>query len=229
MLLWEDEDYMLINKPPFIATLEDRADPNNILKLAKAYHADAQVCHRIDKETSGVLAIAKHAEAYRSLAVQFEERSVEKEYHAVVDGIHDLQDFKVDAPIYPMGKGIAKIDQRRGKEAVTYFTTTTAFRQHTLLSCKPISGRMHQIRVHLSSIGAPIVGDEQYGGKPFYLSTLKKKYNLKKWTEEQPLIKRFALHAKRLAFKLPNGELKSTAAPYPKDFNVLVKQLEKNA
>ncbi len=228
MILLENEDYILINKPPFIATLEDRASSVHLLKLAKEYHPDAQVCHRIDKETSGIMAIAKHPEAYRSLSLQFEQRKVQKEYHAVVDGVHDFKDREVDAPIYPLGKGVAKLDSRKGKEANTYFDTLDAFREHTLLSCRPITGRMHQIRIHLSSIGAPILNDEQYGGKVFYLSSLKRKYNLKQWTEEQPLIKRFALHAKQLGFQLLSGEMLITEAPYPKDFRVLLKQLDKN-
>ena len=87
---------------------------------------------------------------------------------------------------------------------------------------------MHQIRIHLASLNASIAGDEQYGGHPFYLSSVKSNYHLKKNTEEQPLIKRVALHAQALAFKTMSGELLTVEAPYPKDFAVLVKQLDKN-
>ena len=86
----------------------------------------------------------------------------------------------------------------------------------------------HQIRVHLAYLNAPIVSDTQYDGKELYLSELKKKFNLKKDTEEQPLIKRVALHASELRFKLLNEEQIAIQAPYPKDFAVLVKQLESN-
>ena len=88
LILYENEDYVVINKPPFIATLEDRVEKVNVLALAKDYTLDAQVCHRLDKETSGVLAIAKNPEAYRHLSMQFEHREVTKIYHAVVDGCH---------------------------------------------------------------------------------------------------------------------------------------------
>ena len=89
---------------------------------------------------------------------------------------------------------------------------------------------MHQIRIHLTCLKAPIVCDETYGGKMIYLSELKKKgFNLKQETEELPLIKRVALHAYSLKFTLLNGEEIQIIAPYPKDFDVLVKQLEKNS
>src|SRR5690606_26219141 len=100
LILYEDEDYILVNKPPYISTLDDRADPNNIKKMVRAYVEDAQVCHRLDKETSGVLAIAKHPEAYRHLSMQFENREVVKEYHAVVDGVQDFEDVNVYLPIH---------------------------------------------------------------------------------------------------------------------------------
>jgi 23S rRNA-/tRNA-specific pseudouridylate synthase len=77
-ILFENNDFILINKPPFISTLEDRNDPANILGLARQYESDAQVCHRLDKDTSGVLAIARNPEAYRHLSMQFENRAVTK-------------------------------------------------------------------------------------------------------------------------------------------------------
>ena len=92
MILFEDNDYILVNKPPFLSTLEDRHGRPNLLGLAREYVAAAQVCHRLDKDTSGVLAIAKNPEAYRHLNMQFEHRQVGKVYHAVVDGIHNFKD-----------------------------------------------------------------------------------------------------------------------------------------
>jgi len=228
IIISETQDYIFVNKPAFTATLADRNDKVNISDLAKSYWEDAQVCHRLDKETSGVLAIAKNPDAYRHLSIQFEKRLVSKEYHAVIDGIHNFQNERVDAALNTKGNGQVKIDKKDGKDALTHFDTITAYRQHTLVRCKPTTGRMHQIRVHLSQLKAPITGDDQYGGKPFYLSSVKKKYNLKQWTEEQPLMKRFALHAFALGFALPNGEMTKIEAPYPKDMRVLVNQLAKN-
>ncbi|GAA0890898.1 RluA family pseudouridine synthase [Fulvivirga kasyanovii] len=228
LIIWEDDNYIVINKPAFISTLADRNDTVNILEMAREYYEDAQVCHRLDKETTGALVIAKNPEAYRHMSIQFENREVSKIYHAVTDGIHDFDNKEVDRSILKLGNGTVRIDYK-GKEAQTFFNTLKAYTAHTLVECKPITGRMHQIRVHLSSVEAPITGDEMYGGKPLYLSSIKRKYNLKKWTEEQPLIKRLALHAHSLTFKLLNGKELSIEAPYPKDFRVLVEQLEKNS
>ncbi|WP_276365896.1 pseudouridine synthase [Chryseolinea sp. H1M3-3] len=228
IILFEDDNYILVNKPPFLSTLEDRNEKVNLLRLARTYCADAQVCHRLDKDTSGVLAIAKNPEAYRHLSIQFEKRQVTKLYHAVVDEIHQFNDTMVDQPILKQDDGIAKISKREGRPAVTYFTSIKSYRHHTLLSCRPITGRMHQIRLHLSYLGAPITGDELYGGKPFFLSQVKRNFNLKKDTEEQPVMKRMALHAFSLEFSDLAGTTKTIEAPYPKDFQVLIKQLDMN-
>lgn len=217
---------MLINKAPFISTLEDRHEPVNILKLAREYVGDAQVCHRLDKDTSGVLAIAKNPEAYRHMSIQFEKRLVTKIYHAVVDGIHHFQDTLVDQPILKLDDGVVKISRRDGKSAQTFFTSLVSYRRHTLLECRPVTGRMHQIRIHLSTLQAPITGDETYGGKPFFLSEVKRGFNLKKLTDEQPIMKRMALHAWGLRFNDLADVPRYVEAPYPKDFAALVRQLE---
>ena len=227
LILFEDADYILINKPAFMATLDDRHDEQNVLSLARAYDDDAQVCHRLDKDTSGVLAIARNPEAYRHLNMQFEDRSVSKIYHAVVDGIHAFEDQAVEAPILKLADGTVKIS-REGKESVTYFKTLQTFKNHSLIECHPVTGRMHQIRVHLATLGAPITGDETYGGKPFFLSSVKRRFKLEKDTEEQPLIKRMALHAYSLEFSQRNHEIKQVTAPYPKDIQALLKQLSQN-
>ncbi len=230
LIIIENDDYILVNKPPYIATLDERTDAINIKKMAKQYWEEAQVCHRLDKETSGVLAIAKNPEAYRNLAMQFEDRQVTKIYHAVVDGVQNFEEVNVYLPIYAQNNGIVKIDREKGKLAETFFNTIKAYKKHTLVECFPVTGRMHQIRIHLTCVKAPIVCDETYGGKKIYLSELKKKgFNLKQNTEEQPLIKRVALHAYSLKFTLLNGEELEVVAPYPKDFDVLVKQLEKHS
>ena len=228
LLLYEDEDYLLINKPPSISTLEDRHEPVNILKLAREYVAAAQVCHRLDKDTSGVLAIAKNPEAYRHMSIQFEKRLVTKVYHAVVDGIHQFIDTLVDQPILKLDDGVVKISRREGKAAQTFFTSLVPYRRHTLLECRPVTGRMHQIRIHLATLNAPITGDETYGGKPFLLSEVKRRFNLKKQTDEQPIMKRMALHAYGLRFNDMREVPRWVEAPYPKDFAALVRQLESN-
>ena len=229
IIVFENEHYLLVNKPAHVSTLEDRNDPLNMLSWAREYADDAQANHRLDKETSGVLAFAKHPEAYRHLAMQFENRQAQKIYHAISDGIHDFKEERVSLPIKLMGKGIVQISRQEGKPAETWLQTLQAFRQHTLVECRPVTGRMHQIRIHLSALKAPISGDETYGGQPLLLSKLKRKFNLKKETEELPIIKRVALHAYELRFTDLSGEALAIQAPYPKDFAVAVKQLEKNS
>lgn len=234
IIIFEDDNYIVVNKPPLMATLDDRAESINLLLLAREYCSDAQVCHRLDKETSGALLIAKNPDAYRSASMQFEKREVTKIYHAVAEGIHSFTDEVVNQSLQVTGKGHVRASFRnaqlggQGKEAITTFNTIRAYKSHTLIECKPLTGRMHQIRVHLASLNASIVNDDMYGGKPLLLSSLKKNYNLKKWTEELSLINRFALHAFELKFRGLNDELIHVKAEYPKDFRVLVEQLKKN-
>jgi 23S rRNA pseudouridine955/2504/2580 synthase len=160
--------------------------------------------------------------------MQFENREVHKTYHAVADGIHHFDNKLVDAAILKLSDGTVKIS-REGKEAQTYFTTEKVFTQNTFIRCNPITGRMHQIRIHLALLKAPITGDETYGGRPFMVSSVKRNFHLKKSTEEQPLIKRMALHAFSLEFALFDGKKIVVEAPYPKDLRALFRQLEANS
>lgn len=228
VILFENDDFIVVNKPPFLSTLEDRQEKMNLLGLAREHVSTAQVCHRLDKETSGVLAIAKNPEAYRHLSIQFEKRQVTKIYHAVVDGIHNFNQQLVDAPILKQDDGVVKLSKSAGKPAQTYFTALMSYKFHTLMECRPITGRMHQIRVHLSVLGASICGDDTYGGKPFFLSQVKRGFNLKKETEEQPFMKRMALHAFSLEFLDLAGNALKIQAPYQKDMQALIRQLEIN-
>jgi 23S rRNA pseudouridine955/2504/2580 synthase len=228
LILFENEDYIIINKPPLISSLEDRNDKMNILKLARRYNEHIQLCHRLDKQTSGILVTSKNEKAYKFMNRQFEKRTIEKEYHAISDGLHDFKGLKIDKPISVYPNSTAKVDIRHGKRSVTLFNSMRAYKRHTLINCRPKTGRMHQIRVHLSYLNAPITGDITYGGKPFYLSSIKRNYKIGKFSEEQPLIHRMALHAYMIRFKLLSGDYKEVIAPYPKDFKVLLSQLEKN-
>lgn len=227
LILFEEENFLVINKPPLISTLDDRSSDINILSLVRGYQPDAKVCHRLDKETSGLLVIAKHADFYKYFAGLLEEREVTKLYHAVVSGIKDFDEFEIDRAIRVSSSG-SRIDDYEGKASVTLVSTIERYRKHTLVACMPFTGRTHQIRVHLSSVGTPIIGDHRYGGQDIFLSSLKRNYSPSKGKPEEPLIRRVALHAAGLAFNLPNGEEMRLRAPYPKDFEVLLKQLEKN-
>lgn len=229
LILFENDDYIVVNKPPFIASLDERSTPGeiNILRMAKQYVADAQVCHRLDKETSGAIVIAKNPDAYRSLSMQFERRKVNKIYHAVVDGQFQFDNLFVDLPILNDGNKNVTIDRQEGKRAETYFNSLKYYKHYTLVECKPVTGRMHQIRIHLATQRAAICGDQMYRGKPVFLSNIKKGYRLAKDEEEQPIMKRFALHAKHITFKGLDEQEISVEAAYPKDFATLLKLLDK--
>lgn len=228
IILFENDDLIVVNKPPFISSLQEREGGEiNMLSLARQYHEDAQVCHRLDKETSGCLIIAKNPSAYRHVSMQFEHRRVKKVYHAVVNGTHVFNELKVELPILNLGNKNVTINRQEGKPAETLFNSIRYFKHYTLVECQPVTGRMHQIRVHLSTQKASIAGDEMYGGKPVFLSEVKKAYRLGKDQEELPVMKRFALHAKELTFKAADETEIKVSAPYPKDFATLLKLLEK--
>lgn len=228
LILFEDDDIIVVNKPAFISTLDEREGSEiNMLRLAKNYSDDAQICHRLDKETSGALIIAKNPEAYRSVSMQFEKRKVKKVYHAIIEGTHVFDELLIDLPILNVGKGNVTISRQEGKRAETWFQSLKYFKHYTLVECRPVTGRMHQIRIHLATQRASIAGDEMYKGKPVFLSDIKRKYHLGKDQEEMPIMKRFALHAYEVTFKLMNDKDITIHAPYPKDFETLLKLLDK--
>lgn len=228
LIIFEDDNLIVINKPPFVASLDNRTgDEVNILRLAKKHYPDAQVCHRLDKDTSGLLLLAKNPETYRLISMEFEHRRVDKIYHAIIGGTHTFSDLKVDLPILNQGNKKVSIDRANGKPAKTVFNSLRYFRHFTLVECKPITGRMHQIRIHLATQRAAIVGDAMYLGKPVYLSQIKKRgFTMSKGEEELPIMKRFALHAHKIHFAIAGKEY-AFEAPYPKDFATLLKLLEK--
>ncbi len=227
MILFEDDDFIVINKQPNISTLEDRHDSENLLSMGRKYFADLQVCHRLDKDTSGCLIFAKNDASYRHVSLQLQNHQVRKVYHAVVEGNKQYDKISIDAPIYVRSAGGAKIDFLKGKKSLTRVQSIETFRKFSLLECIPTTGRLHQIRVHLSYIQSPIVGDDRYGGRPLFLSQIKSKYTKSK-REELPLIRRFALHAHSIEFANLSDEKLSFTADYPKDFKVLLIQLRKH-
>lgn len=226
LILFENEDFVVINKPSGISTLEDRQDNTHILSLAKNSFPGIQTCHRLDKDTSGVLVLAKNPDAYRHVSLQFEHRTVKKTYHSVVHGQTDYKNEKIDLPLAVKNQGIVKWDKKRGKESITYFSTIKNFKSLSMLECRPVTGRRHQIRVHLKYLNHPIVADTQYDGNFVFLSHLKRNYRAGN-KEEKPIIGRMALHAHSIEFKLMGDSLILLEAPYPKDYQVLLKQLDK--
>ena len=226
LVLFENADYLAINKPYGVSTLEDRIEDINILASAKEVFPEIQVCHRLDKDTSGLLVLAKNAVAYRHLALQFQNREVDKTYHAVVHGNTDFHGELINLPLSVKGHGIVKWDTQAGKESNTFFTTLQNFKSCSLIECKPVTGRRHQIRVHLKYIKHPIIADGMYDGSLVYLSSIKRDYRPNQ-SEEKPLINRMPLHAFSISFKLLDDQKQYIEAPYPKDFEILLKQLNK--
>ncbi len=241
-IVHEDDHLLAVDKPARLLASPDRYDPErpNLMRLlhdgitqgatwAKqrnlTYLANA---HRLDFETSGVMLLAKSKPALVALANEFGNNKPVKTYVALTRGMPAEPVFTVDAPIGPQTRqlGLMRIDTQGGKESVTQFKVLEQFRGFTLLHCHPLTGRTHQIRVHLRSAGLHIVGDEAYTGTPLFLSQIKSSYRPKLKETERPLMGRVALHAERLEVKHPvTGETTVITAEWPKDLRVTVKYL----
>mgnify|MGYP005837810625 CR=1 FL=1 len=186
--------------------------------------------HRIDKETSGVVLFAKTEEAFRGLSLQFQERTLTKIYHALVEGRPGWVEQNCDVPLRVDGdRRHRTIVHREGKPSRTFLKVLETFRGFALVEAQPKTGRTHQIRVHLSYLGHPIVGDALYrGGEGLFLSAFKRGYVANVLGTEKPLIRRTALHALSLEFTHPRtGEHLRFEAPYPKDLAIALKQLRR--
>lgn len=230
LILFEDDDILVVNKPKGISSLAERNQPNSgLLEMGKKhYFSELKICHRLDKMTSGVIVFAKNPDSYRSISLQFQKKRVDKTYIALVHGVHYYQNYEIDIPFTLTSKSV-KVDYNEGKKAVTFITTIENYRHYTLVECKPITGKMHQIRVHLSLIKSPVVGDHEYGGSDLFLSELKKKYKMSKFQEEElSLNHSFLLHAQKIEFEHPkSGEKVTFGSELPKNFQVCLKMLKK--
>lgn len=228
LLIMDHERFYIVNKPSGLSSLNDRSNPDLCLdNLAEAYHPGSILCHRLDKFTSGAMIIAKDETAYRYFSIQFQERLVEKHYNAIVAGVHNFQNKEVDFPIYKSSNGSLRIDYAEGKPALTIFNTLEQFKHFTLLDCEPVTGRMHQIRLHLAAIRTSIAGDELYGGKDILLSSFKRNYKYA-MHEERPLNQGYMLHARSLTFNIPDQEEPiSVEAPFFNNWEVVLKILRK--
>ena len=162
------------------------------------------------------------------LSKAFEERVIDKVYHAIASGRHNQKKLMIDLPLFISPSGYARVNKNTGKPSATEIKTLTQYKNHTLFECKPITGRMHQIRVHLAAIQAPLVADTLYGGRDLYLSEIKRKYRAKPGIEEKPIIARVALHAYSISFNEMNQSKVTVESPYPKDFRSVINQLDRN-
>jgi 23S rRNA pseudouridine955/2504/2580 synthase len=226
IMLFEDDNIVVFNKPASLTSESDSGGGMSLALLARRRWPTAMLCHRLDKETSGVIIAAKNEETYRHFSIMFQKRKIRKDYHALVEGVRRFENKEINIPLGKQGNYKAVIDRREGKDAVTIINSLEFFKHHTLLLAQPITGRFHQIRIHLATLGFPIVGDAMYGGKPFYLSSVKRRYNTSKYQEEElAVMNRTALHAYALEFENMDGKQLRIEAPYPKDYAVTLKLL----
>lgn len=226
LIVFEDEDLIIINKPSGISTLHERSGEGaSIIAMAREWNPDLQLCHRIDKETSGVLLIAKHPESYRGLNLLFEQRKVQKEYQALVWGIPPGEAFECSLPIAVSSKGFAKIDRKGGKESLTRFKVLHQYKSSAHIQANPVSGRLHQIRVHCAALEIPIMGDVSYHGDFPFLYRFKRKYKVTD-ASDRPMISRLALHASAISFMWKEKAYR-VEVPLPDDMQVLNKLLSR--
>ena len=211
-IFYEDDDVVVINKPIGMTVHPATAKYTGTLANALKYHFDELsdnngpdrpgIVHRLDRETSGLIVVAKNNKAHARLAKQFEDHSIRKTYVALVKGIVQYDQGEINAPI---GRHERFHDHRRiakegeGKEALTVYSVVKRFPKSTLIALFPQTGRTHQLRLHMRHIGHPILGDDKYGQK-----------------ESFP---RLALHAFALAFKHPaTKKYIEFCCPVPKEF-----------
>jgi RluA family pseudouridine synthase len=222
-IIYEDDSIIVINKPAGLPVLPDGWEPDapyllKMLELEQAQPGQSGqgvwVVHRLDKITSGVMVFARTAEAHRQLNLQFERHETHKVYHALVQGSPkwDEHTARHMLRVNVGHKHRTMVDHAKGKPAVTHFRVLERFVKAALLEAVPETGRTHQVRVHASALGHPLLADALYGAV------------------ESALIQRPALHAFSLQIKHPaSGQILDFTAPYPKDFKQALARLEGNA
>jgi 23S rRNA pseudouridine1911/1915/1917 synthase len=224
---YEDADVLVVNKPAGLVVHPGAGQPAGTLQNALLHHDPALaqipcagIVHRLDKDTSGLMVVARTLRAHASLVAQLQERSVHRQYEAVVYGPM-IAGGTVDAPIgrHPRDRiRQAIVDEPTGKPAVTHYRVRERFRAHTLIECRLETGRTHQIRVHLAHVRHPLVGDAIYGG-----GLKLPKGATAQLAEALRSFRRQALHAERLEFVHPaSGENIVTQAERPADMEGLV-------
>lgn len=166
-LLYVDNDLVIVNKPAGLLSVPGRGEDkqDSMLHRLQSEYPDAQTVHRLDMDTSGILLFARHADAQRAMSRLFEQRRIHKTYLAWVWGVPKEARGSVNLPLiadWP-NRPRQKIDYTLGKPALTHYQLLTANPQHSLVQLEPVTGRSHQLRLHMSALGHPILGDPLYG------------------------------------------------------------------
>ena len=240
-VLYEDDWLAVINKPPDMVVHPARGNWTGTLANALAYRfRDALsrengtirpgIVHRLDRDTSGVILIAKDDRIHREVAMQFEKRTVHKEYLALTQGELERDSDYIEAAMKHHPREREKMivasnpDDPEAKPACSYYEVIERFRGYTLVKVQPRTGRTHQIRVHLLHAGCPVLADRMYGGRSqLFLSDIDPSHSK---TSDEILLQRQALHAFRLRFKHPHrGVWVEVEAPLPADMRRTLEQL----
>ena len=232
-ICYEDEDILVINKPAGLVVHPAAGNYQGTLLNGVLHYLPANenipragIVHRLDKETSGLMVVAKTLVAHQSLVKQLQAKTVSREYLAIVQGVM-TGGGTVDKPIgrHPQARTKMAVLDFGGKEAVSHYRVIERFPAHTLIRVKLETGRTHQIRVHMASIGYPLVGDSTYGGR------LKlPKGSTQELHDALRAFRRQALHATQLALSHPvSGEHMEWQALPPEDFNRLFAMLKTDA
>jgi 23S rRNA pseudouridine1911/1915/1917 synthase len=237
-ILYEDAQLAVIDKPPGMVVHPAKGHWAGTLTAALQFHFDQLstaggptrpgIVHRLDRDTSGVLVVAKTDRAHMQLAEQFESRAVEKEYLAVCAGVPDRDRDIIDLPVgvhpYQREKMAVRRDRATSREAQTFFEVAERFDGYSLVKVLPKTGRTHQIRLHLASIGCPVLCDRLYGGR----ALITRGEISRDETDEHVLLDRQALHARRLKIAHPvTGESMEFIAPVPADIEGVIEALRK--
>ena len=236
-ILYEDEDIAVINKPSGMVVHPGKGNTSKTLANGIVHHFNhlsningltrPGIVHRLDKDTSGLILIAKSNSAHNILSKQFKNRQVRKEYYALTWGLWKEKEGQIDKPLLRDRKDPTRFCiSLNGKKSVTKFEVYKEFQHSSLIKFFPKTGRTHQIRVHSASLGHPIFGDEKYGGGLSQTKGFINEYSV----AYQKLMRnfdRYGLHAKKLEFFHPRSKsLINFESKLPTDFIKLIKDLE---
>jgi len=206
-VLYESDELLAVAKPEGVVSISEAGAGGlpELLSREGIYAGRLYPVHRLDRGASGVIVYAKTPGMHRYLNGEFDRRAVRKTYLALVHGIVPANRGVVKKPLREFGSGRMGVDEARGKPSLTEFKVERRLRGFTLLRVRPLTGRRHQIRVHLYSLGHPIVGDRRYGERA-----------------AQERYPRLMLHALEVEFALPTGERLKIAAPAPGSFTAVL-------